>query len=76
LIELMLGAFEVNVAVTLTPCPAVKFSWQFVPLQPPENPLKLYPDAAVAVRVTFPLPKFALQVEGQLIPGGLLVTVP
>jgi hypothetical protein len=66
----------VNVAVTLTLCPAVRLSRQFVPLQPPEKPEKVYPAAAVAVSVTFPLPKSALQVEGQLIPAGLLVTVP
>jgi hypothetical protein len=35
------------------------------------------PDAGVAVRVTVvPLSKLALHVEGQLIPAGLLVTLP
>jgi hypothetical protein len=35
------------------------------------------PDAGVAVRATVvPLSKLALHVEGQLIPAGLLVTLP
>ena len=41
------------------------------------KPEKVNPDAGAAVRVTVvPLSKLALQVEGQLIPAGLLVTVP
>jgi len=37
----------------------------------------LYPVAAVAVRLTLvPSLKLAVQVGGQLIPAGLLVTVP
>src|SRR2546425_11740468 len=48
-----------------------------VPVQAPLQPAKVDPEAGVAVRVTIvPLLKFALQVAGQLIPAGLLVTVP
>ena len=47
------------------------------PLHAPLNPEKLYPVAAVAVRLMLvPSLKLAVQVEGQLIPAGLLVTVP
>jgi hypothetical protein len=47
------------------------------PEQAPLNPEKLYPEAGVAVSVTLvPLLKFAVHVPGQLIPAGLLVTVP
>jgi len=48
-----------------------------VPVQAPLQPANVEPEAAAAVRVTeAPLLKFALQVVGQLIPAGLLVTVP
>jgi hypothetical protein len=48
-----------------------------VPVQAPLHPAKVDPAPAVAVSVTtVPLAKFALHVPGQLIPGGLLVTVP
>jgi len=48
-----------------------------VPLHPPPNPAKLKPEVAVAVRVTVvPELNFAVQVPGQLMPAGLLVTVP
>ena len=48
-----------------------------VPVQPPLHPAKVEPEAAAAVSVTtVPLLKEALQVPGQLIPAGLLVTVP
>ena len=41
------------------------------------KPEKVDPDAGAAVRViAVPLSKVALQVEGQLIPAGLLVTAP
>ena len=47
------------------------------PLQSPLNPEKVDPESGVAVRVTVaPLSKLALQVDGQLIPAGLLVTLP
>ena len=48
-----------------------------VPVQAPLQPAKVEPAAAVAVRVTtVPLVKFAVHVLGQLIPAGLLLTVP
>jgi hypothetical protein len=48
-----------------------------MPLHPPLNPEKLNPVVSVAVKVTVvPLLKFAAQVVGQLIPDGLLVTLP
>lgn len=65
-----------NVAVTLVA--AVMVTTQVVPEQPPVHPLKKYPLAGVAVRVTCVFcAKLAEQVEeGQLIPEGLLVMVP
>ena len=47
------------------------------PLQAPLQPLKTQPLVAVAVSVTFaPLENPALHVDGQLMPAGLLDTVP
>jgi len=47
------------------------------PLHAPPKPPKLKPEPAVAVNVTdVPEAKLAVQVEGQLIPAGLLITVP
>ena len=48
-----------------------------VPLQAPLQPVKVEPEAGVAVRLTtVPLAKFAEQVAPQEIPAGELVTVP
>ena len=48
-----------------------------VPLQAPDQPANVEPDAAVAVSLTdVPLANLALQVDPQLMPDGLLVTVP
>jgi len=48
-----------------------------VPVQAPDQPVKLEPAAGAAVSVTdVPLLKLAEQVLPQLIPAGLLVTVP
>ena len=48
-----------------------------VPVQPPLQPANVDPEAAVAVNVTaVPLLILAVQVLPQLIPAGLLVTVP
>lgn len=64
-------------AVTLGLFPFVSVNWQAAPVQAPLNPEKLADDKAVAVRLTLvPLLNMAVQVEGQLIPAGLLVTVP
>jgi hypothetical protein len=51
---------------------------QFVkPVQAPDHPANVLPEAAVDVNTTAaPLEKLAVQVPGQLIPAGLLVTVP
>ena len=51
--------------------------WHEVPLQPPLNPENLDPELAEAASVTeVPAAKLAVHVVGQLIPAGLLVTVP
>jgi hypothetical protein len=66
-----------NVAVTL--CAAFIVTMQLpTPLQPPPlQPLKPQPFVGAAVSVTcVPPPKLELHVDGQLIPGGELVTVP
>jgi hypothetical protein len=48
-----------------------------VPAQPPLQPVKAAPDAAVAVRVTMLLVgKLAEHVAPHVMPAGLLVTVP
>jgi hypothetical protein len=49
-----------------------------VPVQPPpDQPAKVEPVLAVAVNVTgVPLAKLALQIVPQLMPAGLLATVP
>ena len=48
-----------------------------VPVHAPLHPLNTDPEAAEAVSVTtVPLAKFALQVVPQLIPEGVLATVP
>jgi hypothetical protein len=53
-------------------------TWQVpVPLQAPPQPEKVRPVPGVSVRVTWVLAaKVALQVVGQLMPVGLLLTVP
>jgi len=48
-----------------------------VPLQAPDHPAKKAPVAGTAVSFTLvPEVKDALQVDGQVMPAGLLVTVP
>jgi hypothetical protein len=65
-----------KVAVTLRACVTATVQAP-VPLHAPLQPVKLYSAAGVAVRLTrVPLAKLALQVLPQLIPLGLLVTVP
>lgn len=48
-----------------------------VPLHAPDQPSNVEPEAGAAVSVTaVPLAKLALQVWPQLMPEGLLLTVP
>jgi hypothetical protein len=48
-----------------------------VPLQAPDQPAKVDPGAAVSVSVTWvPLAKLAVHVAPQLMPAGVLVTIP
>src|SRR3954451_15345695 len=68
---------RVNCALTATAEDMVT-EHVLVPLQPPPlQPANTDPDAADAVKVTLlPAVKLALQVTPQLMPAGLLVTVP
>jgi len=66
-----------NVAVTLAPAVLESVNWQVAPVHAPLKPEKLFPDVGVAVNeTTAPLANVAAQVVGQLMPAGLLVTVP
>jgi hypothetical protein len=65
--------------VAVTCSLALSFTVQVasVPVQPPAHPTKVEPSAAAAVRVTaVPWSKLALHVCPQLIPDGLLLTLP
>jgi hypothetical protein len=66
----------VNVAVTEVL--AVRFTVHVaVPVHPPVHPANVEPELGVAVSATaVPLAKLALHVVPQLMPEGLLVTVP
>lgn len=65
-----------NVAVTVVSAVGVKVQGP-VPVHGPDHPVNEEAVAATAVSVTAaPLVKLAVQAEGQLIPAGLLVTVP
>ncbi len=69
-------AVAVKVAVTVFAASSVTVQGP-VPLQAPLQPVKVEPEAGVAVRVTtVPVAKDAEQVEPQLMPAGALVTVP
>jgi hypothetical protein len=73
----VVAVFRLNVAVT--DCAILIVITQLpVPAQPPPlHPVKTEPAAALADRVTpVPLAKFVLQVPGQVMPAGMLVTVP
>lgn len=66
-----------NVAVTLAPAVFERVNWQFAPVHAPLKPEKLFPDVGVAVNETAaPSANVPVQVVGQLMPAGLLVTVP
>lgn len=71
------GTVELNVAVADVACVRSTVHVD-VPLQaPPDHPANAEPDFGVAVRVTdVPVVILAEQVAPQLIPEGLLVTVP
>jgi len=76
--EMITGLFPLlNVAVTVTAALTVTTQVP-VPVQPaPVQPANVEPSAATAVSVTLvPLAKFAEQVVGQIIPVGVLITVP
>jgi hypothetical protein len=65
-----------NVAVTFSAAAMVRLQLA-VPEQAPPHPAKTELPPAAAVSVTFVFwGKFALHVVGQLIPAGLLVTIP
>jgi hypothetical protein len=65
-----------NVAVTVV-FAVIVTEQAAVPVQAPDHPAKVDPAAGVAVRLTVaPLSKFAEQLVPQLIPEGVLVTVP
>jgi len=69
------AVFGVKVAATLSA--AFIVTLQAVPLHAPLQPLKLQPEAGMAARLTcVPAAKLALQVAPQLMPAGMLVTVP
>lgn len=67
----------VKAALTLAFWPLERTTWQVAPLQTPPKPEKEKPVAGVALRSTaVPGAKLAAQLVGQLIPAGVLVTVP
>jgi hypothetical protein len=76
-VTVSVAVWRSKVAVTVASAPADKRHVP-VPVQPlPVQPANVEPLAAVAVKVTgVPLVKLAEQVLPQLIPAGLLVTVP
>ena len=67
----------VKAALTLAFWPLERTTWQVAPLQAPPKPEKENPAAGEALRSTaVPGAKPAAQLVGQLIPAGVLVTVP
>src|SRR2546427_4395566 len=71
------GVMSVNVAVTVVAALRVTVQARGPEQPPPLQPLKVEPAAGPAVSVTaVPLVKLAAQVAPQVMPAGLLVTVP
>src|SRR5947199_1676642 len=71
------GGMSVNGAVTMGPALRVTLQAPGPEQPPPLQPLKVEPAAGAAVSVTaVPLAKLAAQVAPQVMPAGLLVTVP
>lgn len=65
-----------NVGVTEALACSVRLHFP-IPEHAPDHPAKVEPDSGVAVNTTaVPLGKLAVHVCGQLIPAGVLVTVP
>jgi hypothetical protein len=76
-VSLMGAAVEVNVAVTDVAAFTERVQAAVLPLQLPDHPANVEPDAGVSVSFTdVPLLNFALHVLPHLIPAGLLVSVP
>jgi hypothetical protein len=72
----VLAAAVLKVAVTEAVVEAIKLQVP-VPLHAPDQPANVDPALGAAVSVTeVPAAKLALQVEPQVMPAGLLVTVP
>ena len=71
------GGIAANMVSISYACPPATLSWHVLPEHAPLKPEKLYPEAADADSVS-PVPslKLAVQVPGQAIPAGLLITVP
>src|SRR5881398_1080884 len=71
------GVMSVNVAVTVVAALRVTVQAPGPEQPPPLQPLKVEPAAGAAVSVTaVPLAKLAAQVAPQVMPAGLLVTLP
>ena len=67
---------DVNVAVTVVLACRLRLHVP-VPVHPPDHPKKVLPESGAAVNTTaVPLGKLAVQLPGQSIPAGELVTVP
>jgi hypothetical protein len=71
------GVRESKDATQLFPLESVRLVVAAAPVQSPLHPVKLEPDAAVAVSwMEAPVAKGAVQFGGQMIPAGTLCTVP
>src|SRR5205809_2517740 len=77
MVEAVGGVMSVSVAVTVVAALRVTVQAPGPEEQPPLRPLKVEPAAGAAVSVTaVPLAKLAAQVAPQVMPAGLLVTLP